>query len=675
MKKLLLNSKSIAIVLVVMSLFIANSINAQKTWDGGAGTSNWGDANNWAPNGVPAATDAVTLINNTTVNVNVAAVGASLTFPAGANNVTLNINSGFSLNITGTITIPRATGSSVNTLAVGAGTLTAGSLAFTSGGNAVRHIMTISTGTATISGNVTQTGSTGSASITFTGTGLLKLGGSFLTSGTGTLTQGTGTVEYNAAGAQTVGDFTYNNLTVSGSGAKTTTGVTISATGKLSMQGTATITAAPTYTAGATLEYAGSAAQTTTNTEFASGGPSNLIINNPNGVTLNANKTIATALTLTSGQLIIPTGITFTITSTSVIGGSPFTAANSIFTQVNTTSGARGIVRVNVPITTNRLVPVSDGTNYLPVTINASAANGYNITAFSGATTDATPQGAQFSAAAKKEIVDAVWNIGQVAGAGTTNLTLGWPVGLEGSTFALVNSIGNMGIAMNTGGTWGSPQQNTGVLHTSTTRNLITVAATSSFAVGKQYPAGGALPIKVNYFNAAKGNGYNTLNWSAESTSESATFDVERSADGKNFTAINTIAASRLDMLQPFNYVDNSNLTGSVYYRIKIIDFNGKVTYSSVVRIAAAVNDIKLVAVLPNPVSNTAQLNIVSTKKDNVQLSVVSMTGQLVQRSNVQLQSGSSIINLDVTNLQSGMYTIKGTFSDGTVSTLKFVKQ
>jgi hypothetical protein len=51
------------------------------------------------------------------------------------------------------------------------------------------------------------------------------------------------------------------------------------------------------------------------------------------------------------------------------------------------------------------------------------------------------------------------------------------------------------------------------------------------------------------------------------------------------------------------------------------------------------------------------------------------MTGQLVQRSTVQLQSGSSIINLDVTNLQSGMYTIKGTFSDGTVSTVKFVKQ
>jgi hypothetical protein len=185
----------------------------------------------------------------------------------------------------------------------------------------------------------------------------------------------------------------------------------------------------------------------------------------------------------------------------------------------------------------------------------------------------------------------------------------------------------------------------------------------------------GPLPIKIAYFNAAKGTGYNTLNWSAECTSESVNFDIERSADGKNFTSINSITATRLDCLQPFNYVDNSNLSGTVYYRIKITDFNGKVTYSSVVRIATAQTDMKLVGVLPNPVSNTAQLNIISAKKDNVQLYVVSMTGQLVQRSTVQLQPGSSIINLDVTNLQNGMYTIKGTFSDGTVSAVKFVKQ
>ena len=35
---------------------------ATKTWDGGAGTSNWADGNNWNANGVPTSSDAIWLI-------------------------------------------------------------------------------------------------------------------------------------------------------------------------------------------------------------------------------------------------------------------------------------------------------------------------------------------------------------------------------------------------------------------------------------------------------------------------------------------------------------------------------------------------------------------------------------------------------------------------------------
>jgi hypothetical protein len=70
-----------------------------------------------------------------------------------------------------------------------------------------------------------------------------------------------------------------------------------------------------------------------------------------------------------------------------------------------------------------------------------------------------------------------------------------------------------------------------------------------------------------------------------------------------------------------------------------------------------------------------AQLNITTAKRDNVELAIVSLDGKLVQRSAVQLQSGSSIINLDVANLRAGVYTVKGIFSNGQISAIKFVKQ
>ena len=123
-------------------------------------------------------------------------------------------------------------------MAVNAGILNAASIAFTNGGGSPRHQLTISTGTVTVTGDVTQAGSTGSATITFTGAGLLQLGGAFLTNATATLTAGTGTIEYNGSSAQTVGDFTggesYNNLIINNSAGATLFG-TATATGLLTM--------------------------------------------------------------------------------------------------------------------------------------------------------------------------------------------------------------------------------------------------------------------------------------------------------------------------------------------------------------------------------------------------------------------------------------------------------
>jgi hypothetical protein len=137
------------------------------------------------------------------------------------------------------------------------------------------------------------------------------------------------TVEYSGA-AQTVRPLTYNNLTLSGSGVKTLT-ATPTVNGTLSMQGTATCTNSPTFGATSTLEYKGTGSQTTTSSEFLTGAsaPLNLIIDNPNGVTLHVARTLRTSsantLTLKSGKLTNTTTNNITLSNNSTItriGGS-----------------------------------------------------------------------------------------------------------------------------------------------------------------------------------------------------------------------------------------------------------------------------------------------------------------------------------------------------------------
>jgi hypothetical protein len=91
------------LVLLFMSFFSS----AQVTWDGGAGTNNWGDANNWNPNGVPGAAQSVLIGNGFNVVLNVNANVASLTVGGGTSgSLTLgNNNTNRTLTVSGNITV------------------------------------------------------------------------------------------------------------------------------------------------------------------------------------------------------------------------------------------------------------------------------------------------------------------------------------------------------------------------------------------------------------------------------------------------------------------------------------------------------------------------------------------------------------------------------------------
>ncbi|MBN8650232.1 MAG: T9SS type A sorting domain-containing protein [Cytophagales bacterium] len=170
--------------------------------------------------GTPGPTDFVFIGGGFSVSVAGTEVCSAITFDPGT-SVTNTLTITGSLTVTGAITIPQTITSGQNNLNVGAGNLVAENVAFTTGSpGGTGHRMTISTGTATISSNVTGTGT--SSLIIFSGAGLLRLGESFYTSANGTLTTVAGsTVEYNGTDQIIESHTTYRNLTLSGSGNKT----------------------------------------------------------------------------------------------------------------------------------------------------------------------------------------------------------------------------------------------------------------------------------------------------------------------------------------------------------------------------------------------------------------------------------------------------------------------
>ena len=101
-------------------------------------------------------------------------------------------------------------------------------------------ILGIDAGTLTVGGSVTITGGSGGkeSELRFT-MGTLKVGGTITDTVTPTLTWGTGTVEYNGGGAQTVGTYSYYNLTINKSAGTATTAANITVSNNLTVsQGT-----------------------------------------------------------------------------------------------------------------------------------------------------------------------------------------------------------------------------------------------------------------------------------------------------------------------------------------------------------------------------------------------------------------------------------------------------
>ena len=298
------------IILSFFSLFFLVSIFSPQFAEAAARTAsvsgNWSSTTTWGGSSVPVAGDTVTINNGITVTVDTTAACTSITWAGTVNSPSaINISGTNSLTVSGSTTMSRPANGGTKTIAVGAGTFTTGtiSLGGTTGGSRLTTL-SVSTGTINITGATFTTAGVDSR-LTFTGSGTLNTAGTFMSGTKGTFTPSTGTINFNRSGTQTISPFTYtfNNVTLSGSNAKTTTRATIN--GILSMEGTATTTGTiATYGPAATLQYKGSGAQTT-GTEFPAtwSGTGGIKIENANGVTLNAVKNIG-AQSLTIGNII-----------------------------------------------------------------------------------------------------------------------------------------------------------------------------------------------------------------------------------------------------------------------------------------------------------------------------------------------------------------------------------
>jgi hypothetical protein len=145
--------------------------------------------------------------------------------------------------------------------------------------------------------------------------------------------------------------------------------------------------------------------------------------------------------------------------------------------------------------------------------------------------------------------------------------------------------------------------------------------------------------------------------------------ELERSANARNFVVLATFSANTN------LYNDDKLLPGHNYYRIKMTDINGKITYSVLAVVLNKENGFDIISLAPTFVNNIAILNITAAQKTKMDIVITDITGKQVQKIAYNLIAGSNQFNLNLSNLSAGTYQIAGYTAEGRSTTVRFVKQ
>gem|GEM_PF-6029784 len=181
----------------------------------------------------------------------------------------------------------------------------------------------------------------------------------------------------------------------------------------------------------------------------------------------------------------------------------------------------------------------------------------------------------------------------------------------------------------------------------------------------------GTLPIKSIALTATTlSNNQVSVKWTTVGESNIASYKVERSVNGVSFTELATVNAGA----SSYSYIDAKLSSGSVvYYRIKIIDNAGAVSYSKVATLTTHHSPLATISVYPNPVvNNTFSLSFVDAGKYTV--SLIDKLGKTVYTTTVNHSTSAAPENIALTGkLATGSYTIKATDENGKVSTTQVI--
>lgn len=162
-----------------------------------------------------------------------------------------------------------------------------------------------------------------------------------------------------------------------------------------------------------------------------------------------------------------------------------------------------------------------------------------------------------------------------------------------------------------------------------------------------------SLPVKLNSFSGTQENCVGKLDWETAEEVNFSHFEVEQSLDGAAYTKAGTVQAAGGTAAHAYKF-STGTLNGRKYYRLKMVDNDGKYTYSNVVLLTANCGGSGYGAmVYPNPAGKGSDVNVnLHGFTGSISGTLFDAQGRLVNTQT--LKNGTNV--LSTARLSAGMY-------------------
>ncbi len=164
------------------------------------------------------------------------------------------------------------------------------------------------------------------------------------------------------------------------------------------------------------------------------------------------------------------------------------------------------------------------------------------------------------------------------------------------------------------------------------------------------------IPLNLLDFSVKKVNNEALLTWKTVNEQNISHFDVERSMDGKTFNSVGIVKPNNSLTENTYNLTDRTPLSIIQYFRLKMVDLDGKITYSKILSLSSDEKTKNKLTIYPSIASDV--LTVETTLNNAATLKVVDILGRVLFQKQIEASNSILTNSITINTLPIGVYSL-----------------